>query len=246
MKLAIIAGTPGAGKTSILLHTIAYLRHNDVMPAVIKIDCLFTDDDARFERLGVPVRVALSKDMCPDHFAIYNTEEMLSWAQEQGADILLNETAGLCLRCAPYVDQCLAVCVIDVTAGPNTPIKVGPLLTTADVVVATKGDIVSQAEREVFRERVMEANPKCIIIEANGLTGQGASELGNAMLHAPELGDDCGGDGGDREGGGAAMRLRHNAPLAVCTLCTGEVRVAKRHHIGVLRHIDGFMEYKGE
>jgi len=42
------------------------------------------------------------------------------------------------------------------------------------------------------------------------------------------------------------VRLWHNAPLAVCTLCTGEVRVAKRHHIGVLRHIDGFMEYKGE
>jgi Ni2+-binding GTPase involved in maturation of urease and hydrogenase len=214
------------------------------MPAVIKVDCLFTDDDARFERLGVPVRVALSKDMCPDHFAIYNTEEMLSWAREQSADILLNETAGLCLRCAPYVDQCLAVCVIDVTTGPNTPIKVGPLLTTADVVVATKGDIVSQAEREVFRERIMEANPKCLIIEANGLTGQGASELGSAMLHAPEISD--GDDGGNHESGIAAMRLRHNAPLAVCTLCTGEVRVAKRHHIGVLRHIDGFMEYKGE
>jgi Ni2+-binding GTPase involved in maturation of urease and hydrogenase len=245
MKLAIIAGTPGAGKTSILLHTITYLSQSGVMPAVIKVDCLFTDDDARFERLGVPVRVALSRDMCPDHFAIYNTDEMLSWAREQSADILLNETAGLCLRCAPYVDQCLAVCVIDVTAGPNTPIKVGPLLTTADVVVATKGDIVSQAEREVFRERIMEANPKCLIIEANGLTGQGASELGSAMLHAPEISDvDDGGDRGDREG--AAMRLRHNAPLAVCTLCTGEVRVAKRHHTGVLRHIDGFMEYKGE
>ncbi len=244
MKLAIIAGTPGAGKTSILLHTIAYLSQNGVMPAVIKVDCLFTDDDARFERLGVPVRVALSKDMCPDHFAIYNTEEMLSWAREQSADILLNETAGLCLRCAPYVDRCLAVCVIDVTAGPNTPIKVGPLLTTADVVVATKGDIVSQAEREVFRERIMEANPKCRIIEANGLTGQGASELGSAILHAPEISD--GDDGGNRESGIAAMRLRHNAPLAVCTLCTGEVRVAKRHHTGVLRHIDGFTEYKGE
>ncbi|MCK4811132.1 MAG: hypothetical protein KAS74_02560 [Methanosarcinales archaeon] len=245
MKLAIIAGTPGAGKTSILLHTIAYLSQSSVMPAVIKIDCLFTDDGARFERLGVPVRVALSKDMCPDHFAIYNTGEMLSWAREQNADILLNETAGLCLRCAPYVDQCLAVCVIDVTAGPNTPIKVGPLLTTADVVVATKGDIVSQAEREVFRERIMEANPKCTIIEANGLTGQGASELGNAMmLHAPEISD--GDDRGDRENGIDAMRLRHNAPFAVCTLCTGEMRVAKRHHIGVLRHIDGFMEYKGE
>lgn len=233
MKLAIIAGTPGSGKTSILMHTIAYLRRSGVVPAVIKVDCLFTDDHARFGRLDVPVRVALSRDMCPDHFAIYNIDEMLAWAREQNADILLNETAGLCLRCAPYVDQCLAICVIDVTAGPNTPIKIGPLLTTADVVVATKGDIVSQAEREVFRERVMEANPRCRIIEANGIAGQGASELGNAILDAPDIDDH-------------EMRLRHNAPLAVCTLCTGETRVAKKHHIGVLRHIDGFMEYQGE
>jgi hypothetical protein len=94
---------------------------------------------------------------------------------------------------------------------------------------------VSQAEREVFRERVIEANPGCIIIEANGLSGQGASELGNAMIHAPEIGI-----------GNTEMRLRHNAPLAVCTLCTGETRVAKKYHSGVLRHIDGFMEYQGE
>jgi len=34
---------------------------------------------------------------------------MLDWAQSSEADLLLVETAGLCLRCAPYTDQCLAV-----------------------------------------------------------------------------------------------------------------------------------------
>ena len=42
------------------------------------------------------------------------------------------------------------------------------------------------------------------------------------------------------------LSLRHNAPFAICTLCTGEMRVAKEHHIGVLRHIDGFTQYTGE
>jgi hypothetical protein len=42
------------------------------------------------------------------------------------------------------------------------------------------------------------------------------------------------------------MVLRHNPPLAICTLCTGELRIAKEHHRGVLRHLDGFMEYTGE
>lgn len=232
MKLVIAAGAPGSGKTSVLMHTIRSLKQNGISPAVVKIDCLWTDDDMRFNRINIPVRIGLAKDMCPDHFAIYNTDEMLEWGRSHGADVLFNETAGLCLRCAPYPDGCLAVCVIDATTGPNTPLKVGPLLTTADVVVVTKGDLVSQAEREVFRERVIEVNPECRIIEANGLSGQGASELVEIIQDMLETGND--------------LSLRHNAPLAICTLCTGEMRVSKKYHTGVLRHIDGFMEYRGE
>jgi len=232
LKLAVIAGTPGSGKTSVLIHAAKSLQREGVRPAVVKIDCLWTEDDKRFQRLGVPVAVGLAKDMCPDHYSIYNVDEMLEWARGEEADVLLNETAGLCLRCAPYPDLCLAVCVIDVTTGPNAPLKVGPLLTTADVAVVTKGDMVSQAEREVFRERILEANPGCRIVEANGLSGKGAAELAELIREGPEVGDQ--------------MLLRHNPPLAICTLCTGELRVSKEHHRGVLRHLDGFMEYSGE
>ena len=230
--MVVVAGTPGSGKTSVLMHTVRDLKHAGIKTALVKIDCLWTEDDARFKRLDVPVAIGLSKDMCPDHYAIYNVDEMLEWAKKQDADVLLNETAGLCLRCAPYPNACLAVCVIDVTTGPNTPLKVGPLLTTADVVVTTKGDLVSQAEREVFRERILETNPKARIIEANGLSGKGSSEMADAIRHWPEISSE--------------MILRHNPPLGVCTLCTGELRIAKEHHRGVLRHMDGFMEYSGE
>lgn len=214
------------------MHAVRDLKSAGMNPALVKIDCLWTEDDRRFQRLEVPVSIGLSREMCPDHYAIYNVEEMMDWAMKQKADVLLNETAGLCLRCAPYPDKCLAICVIDVTTGPNSPLKVGPLLTTADVVVMTKGDLVSQAEREVFRERIIEANPKCRIVEANGLSGKGSSELGELMRGWPDVSGE--------------MVLRHNPPLAVCTLCTGELRVSKEHHRGVLRHLDGFTEYSGE
>lgn len=232
MKLVVVAGTPGSGKTSVLMHAVKDLKRSGCRPALVKIDCMWTEDDSRFKRLEVPVAVGLSKDMCPDHYAIYNVDEMLGWAASQGADILLNETAGLCLRCAPYPDKSLAICVIDVTTGPNSPLKVGPLLTTADAVVMTKGDLVSQAEREVFRERILEANPRCRIIEANGLSGKGSAELADLIKTWPDISGE--------------MVLRHNPPLAICTLCTGELRVSKEHHRGMLRHLDGFMEYTGE
>ena len=232
MKMVVIAGTPGSGKTSVLMHAVKELKRSGMKPALVKIDCMWTEDDERFKRLDVPVAVGLSRDMCPDHYAIYNVDEMLDFAKNQGANILLSETAGLCLRCAPYPDRALAVCVIDVTSGPNSPLKVGPLLTTADAAVMTKGDLVSQAEREVFRERILEANPKCRIIEANGLTGKGSSELSDLMKGWPDISGE--------------MVLRHNPPLAICTLCAGELRMSKERHRGVLRHLDGFMEYSGE
>jgi Ni2+-binding GTPase involved in maturation of urease and hydrogenase len=232
LKLVVIAGTAGSGKTSVLMHTVRDLKRFGMHPAVVKIDCMWTEDDSRFKRLGVPVAVGLSRDMCPDHYAIYNIDEMMDWAKEQEADTLLTETAGLCLRCAPYPDKSLAACVMDVTTGPNTPLKVGPLLTTADVTVMTKGDLVSQAEREVFRERILEVNPKSRIIEANGLSGKGSTELAEFICSWPEVSGE--------------MVLRHNPPLAICTLCTGELRVSKQYHRGVLRHMDGSMEYSGE
>jgi RecA/RadA recombinase len=111
--MVVVAGTPGSGKTSVLMHAVKDLVRAGHAPALVKIDCMWTEDDARFKRLKVPVAVGLSKDMCPDHYAIYNFDEMLEWAAAQGADIMLNETAGLCLRCAPYPDKALAICVID-------------------------------------------------------------------------------------------------------------------------------------
>lgn len=232
MKLIIVAGTPGAGKTSVLIHTIKLLKEKN-KPSVVKIDCLSTDDDKKFAKLNIPVLLGLSKDMCPDHFSIYNIEEMIDFAETNKSDMLIMETAGLCHRCAPYTTNSIGICIIDATSGPNNPTKVGPFLSSADIVVITKGDIISQAEREIFRERILEVNPNCKILDVNGLSGQGATELANQIntIEVESSRNDS---------------LRHNAPFAVCTLCVGEKRINKKHHRGLLRKMDGFQKYIGE
>ena len=235
MKFIIIAGTPGSGKTSTIVHVIKELISKKKCPSVIKIDCLWTEDDQRIKKLNIPVKIGLSKDMCPDHFFIYNIESMFEWAKKNKSDVLIVETAGLCLRCAPYTKESLSVCVIDVTSGPNTPLKIGPLLTEADIVVTTKGDMVSQAEREVFRERIMEANPNCNIIESNGITGKGSYELLHKILNSSEFLDIK-----------KDMVLRCNPPFSICTLCAGEKKVGKEYHCGLLRNMEDFNKYVGE
>lgn len=233
MKMIIVAGTPGSGKTAVLIHALKSLKQKNVKSSVVKIDCLYTDDGKKFEKIGIPTKVGLSMDMCPDHYAIYNIEDMIEWADENDSECLVVETAGLCHRCAPYTVNSLGVCVIDATSGPNTPLKVGPFLSTADIAVVTKGDMISQAEREIFRERILEVNPNCKVIEANGLSGQGCMELAEEIFKSPEVSLE-------------KEKLRHSAPLAVCTLCVGETKVNKKHHRGILRRIDGFQTYEGE
>ena len=232
MKLIIVAGTPGAGKTSILLHTIKILKQS-YKPSVVKVDCLNTDDDKRFAKLDIPVLLGLAKDMCPDHFSIYNIQEMIEFANKNKSDMLIMETAGLCHRCAPYTNNSIGVCIIDATSGPNNPTKVGPFLSSADIVAITKGDVISQAEREIFRERILEVNPNCKIIDMNGISGQGAAELAN-MINKITICES------------KTDSLRHNAPFSVCTLCVGEKRVDKKYHRGLLRKMDGFQQYIGE
>lgn len=233
MKLNIIAGTPGAGKTAILTHTLKLLINQGINPSVVKIDCLSTEDDKRFAEIGIPVLVGLSKDMCPDHFSIYNTDAMIQFGIENNSDQLIVETAGLCHRCAPYTENCLGICVTDATCGPNNPTKVGPFLSCADIVVVTKGDMISQAEREIFRERILETNPHCKIIEANGLSGQGCAEL--AMYIST-----------NKKKVTNHELLRHNAPFSICTLCAGEKKVNSKYHRGLLRKMNGLQEYIGE
>lgn len=233
MKLIIVAGTPGAGKTAVLLNALPQLIKQNLKMSVVKIDCLNTEDHERFMKLGLPVLLGLSKDMCPDHFSIYNTDEMLGFAKENNTDNVIVETAGLCHRCAPYTENCLGICVIDATTGPNNPTKVGPFLSCADIVAVTKGDMISQAEREIFRERVLETNPTCKIIEVNGLSGQGCVEIAKAIREHNKTVT-------NRE------TLRHNAPFSVCTLCAGEKRTGSSFHRGLLRKMNGFQKYVGE
>ncbi len=226
MRFVIVAGTPSSGKTSVMIHTIGHLLKNGISVAACKIDCLQTSDDERYRRLNIPVAVGLSDYICPDHFYVANLEEVEHWAKEKQVEVVVLETAGLCHRCAPAVYSCLSVCVIDNLIGMETPQKVGPMLSTADIVVITKGDIVSQAEREVFRYKVEMVNPQARILDINGLTGQGSLKLKNEILNCKPLDTITG------------KELRYPMPAAVCSYCAGETIVGQGYQMGNVKKVD--------
>ena len=233
MKLAICAGPATTGKTSVLRHCVKKLLQKNYSVAYLKVDVQFADEDEQFTKeFGIPARKIYSKELCPDHCNVMVLGDALEWAKKQGCDILLVETAGLCLRCSPYVDGGLGFIVLESTSGINLPLKVGPMLSLADVAVITKIDRVSQAEREVFRARIQEVAPAVQIREVNALHGIGIDSIVSLIEERDVVNEN--------------MLLRGNPPVGTCTICVGKKEIGWKQHFGVVRSLENDLFYQGE
>jgi Ni2+-binding GTPase involved in maturation of urease and hydrogenase len=118
----------------------------------------------------VPAKKVYSGELCPDHCSVLVLGDAVRWAESEQAHALVVETAGLCLRCAPYIEGSLGIAVLEATSGMNLPRKIGAMLTLADLAVVTKIDLVSQAEKEVFRSSVNDA-AQLAVVETDALRG---------------------------------------------------------------------------
>ncbi len=233
MRLVICAGPATTGKTATLRHVTRRLLAAGHRVAFLKIDVQFAEEDEQLRsEFGIPTRKVYSGELCPDHCSVMVLGDALQWARRQDAAVLLVETAGLCLRCAPYVEGGLGVMVMEATSGINLPLKVGPLLSLADLAVVTKIDRVSQAEREVFRARVQEVAPTVKVREVDALHGIGIDPLVAHVLATPEV--------------GATVRLRGCPPVGTCTICVGKKEVGWQAHFGVVRPLENQTFYRGE
>jgi Ni2+-binding GTPase involved in maturation of urease and hydrogenase len=233
MKVAICAGPATTGKTSVLRHMTRKLLAAGKTVAFLKLDVQFADEDTLLaQEFGIPTKKVYTGELCPDHCLVMVLGDALQWAHQCGSEILLVETAGLCLRCSPYVNGGMGMVVLEATSGMNLPLKVGPMLSLADVAVVTKVDRVSQAEREVFRARIQDVAPSIHIREVNALHGIGIDPLVDAVLETPEVTDQ--------------MSLRGNPPVGTCTICVGKKDIGWQSHFGVVRALENQVFYRGE
>lgn len=222
MKTIIVAGSPSSGKTSVSKHLIHHLKES-YCPSVCKIDCLSSPDQINYKKLNIPVVQGLSEDICPDHFLATNLIDIFNWGHSQKSSHLFIETAGLCNRCAPFVDKAINLCIVDAMGSIQSPEKLGPIITTADLLIVTKGDLITQAEREVLFDVLEELNQEAPIFEVNGLSGYGSQRLVQHILKIGESMDSLEG-----------ALLKYEMPSANCSYCVGEMRIGKDFQQGMI------------
>lgn len=132
---------------------------------------------------------------------------------------------------SPYINGSLGMVVMEATSGMNLPRKIGPMLSLADIAIVTKMDLVSQAEREVFRANINET-AKIPIIETDALHGINIDQIARKIEDTQEIKE--------------PLILKGNPPLGVCTICVGIKDIGWGKHFGVVRTIDTDLFYKGQ
>ncbi|HHY06417.1 MAG TPA: cobalamin biosynthesis protein [Clostridia bacterium] len=236
MKLLVIAGPPSVGKTSLTKQIIKHFQ-KEIKIAYLKIDVVkaFEDIELRKE-FKILTKKVYSGDLCPDHAGVMIMGDAIEWAESNHTDLFIIESAGLCLRCSPYLNQGLGIIVLSSIAGIHTPEKMGAMVSLADIAVVTKIDLISQAEREVLIQKIKEVHPEIILLETNALQGTSLQRLYDLIEKSPPI---------DKE----TLLLKGNPPLGTCTICVGKKEIGWKHHFGVVKKLDGLAAdylYRGE
>ena len=82
-----------------LRHATSKLLKAGSRVAFLKLDVQFADEDELLAKeFGIPTRKVYTGELCPDHCHVMVLGDALRWAEQSGCDVLLVETAGLCLR----------------------------------------------------------------------------------------------------------------------------------------------------
>ena len=172
-----LMSSPGAGKTSTLVRTIAMLKDEfriGVMEADIDSDVdarTISDTGARVIQIHTGGMCHLDADMTRQGIREFGTEDL---------DLVFLENVGN-LVCPAEFDTGAAknAMILSVPEGDDKPLKYPLMFQISDVVLVNKCDVLpvfDDFSKERVTERIRLRNPDCDIIFVSAKTGEGFDE----------------------------------------------------------------------
>ncbi len=171
-----IMSAPGAGKTSLILQTMANLKHR-LRIGVVEGDVASTLDAERVKDEAAAVAQITTRNMSESCSLIAN---MVSYALRSlplgELDLLLIENVGNLICPSEFaLGEHRRVVVSSLPEGDDKPIKYPMIFADADAVIINKIDLLPYVDFDIaaFRHTVEELNPEVEFFEVSCKTGQG-------------------------------------------------------------------------
>jgi hydrogenase nickel incorporation protein HypB len=172
-----LMSSPGSGKTTTLVRTIAALK-DELRIGVLEAD-IDSDVDAKtIERAGGARAIQLhTGGMC--HLDADMTRQGLAGLGTEGLDLVFLENVGN-LICTASFDTGASknAMILSVPEGDDKPLKYPRMFEVVDVVLVNKIDTIAcfDFDLELFSSRVARLNEKAKIIPISAKTGEGIME----------------------------------------------------------------------
>jgi len=171
-----MVSSPGAGKTSILEHTIERLR-GKVNLAVIEGDVQTDLDAQRVAKYGVPAVQIVTRGGC--HLEAGLVREALDNIDLSTVRLLIIENVGNLVCPANYdLGEAAKVVVASTTEGDDKPLKYPAMFRNASVLIINKIDLLPyiKADLAALRKNALSINPSLRVFQTSCTTGDGIDE----------------------------------------------------------------------
>ncbi len=168
-----IMASPGAGKTSLILKTIASLK-DEVKIAVIEGDIAATIDADRISDEGIAVVQINTGGGC--HLDANMVANALQNLKLEEVDLLFIENVGNLVCPAAYkLGEHKRVVMTSTPEGDDKPQKYPVMFTEAEAIVINKIDLLPLLDYDpnALKRTVSGLNPDSAIFELSSMTGQG-------------------------------------------------------------------------
>ena len=171
-----LMSSPGSGKTSLILQTVANLK-DSLRLGVIEADIDSTVDAEKVAAQGIPAVHLRTGGFC--HLDATMVTQGIDALAVSDLDLVIIENVGN-LVCPAEFDTGAHknVMILSVPEGDDKPLKYPLMFTICDVLLVNKIDYLSLSDFDMaaLRKRVLVLNPNIRIIEVSCKTGAGIGD----------------------------------------------------------------------
>lgn len=172
-----VMGSPGTGKTSVIIELIKKLKDKYNI-AVVEGDIAGQVDAEKIDSLGISVVQLNTDGAC--HIEAASIKNILGYFDLNEIDIIFIENIGNLICPAEFdIGEDMKIAILSIPEGDDKVEKYPLLFSTADVILLNKYDMMEyfDFDDEMVEKSIKIINPRSDVLKVSSRTGKGIDSL---------------------------------------------------------------------